>query len=205
MRKIEEVLRLKYEVGLTHREIARSCAISASTVSEYVTHAKAAGLSWPLPEGLSGAELEALLFPEQKAASGGPMPQPDWAVVYKELRRKSVTLSLLWLEYREEQPEGYSYSQFCHHYRQWAKQLKPMMRSLAPRARQASRGGEAICGLRRSDGAGGQSGDGRGAPSADFCSRFGGWFTIWLTLFSSLEKFLTSILRQRDKFTLVSA
>jgi transposase len=128
MRKIEEVLRLKYEVGLTHREIARSCAISASTVSEYVTHAKAAGLSWPLPEELSGAELEGLLFPEQKAASGGRKPPPDWSFVYKELRRKSVTLSLLWLEYRQEQPEGYSYSQFCHHYRQWAKQLKPMMR-----------------------------------------------------------------------------
>jgi transposase len=128
MRKIEEILRLKYEVGLTHREIARSCAISASTVSECVTHARAAGLSWPLPEGLSGAELEGLLFPKQKGASGGRVPQPDWFVVYKELRRKSVTLSLLWLEYRQEQPEGYSYSQFCYHYRQWAKHLKPMMR-----------------------------------------------------------------------------
>jgi hypothetical protein len=50
MRKIEEILRLKYEAGLTHREIARSCVVSASTVSEYITHARAAGLSWPLPE-----------------------------------------------------------------------------------------------------------------------------------------------------------
>jgi hypothetical protein len=57
MRKIEEILRLKYEVGLTHREIARSCAVSASTVSEYIIHARAAGLSWPLPEGLTEAEL----------------------------------------------------------------------------------------------------------------------------------------------------
>lgn len=128
MRKIEEVLRLKYEAGLTHREIARSCAVSASTVSEYVTHAKAAGLSWPLPEGLSGDELEELLFPKRGPASRRSIPQPDWARVHQELRRKGVTLSLLWIEYRQEQPEGYSYSQFCHHYRQWAKQLNPMMR-----------------------------------------------------------------------------
>jgi len=128
MRKIEEVLRLKYEVGLTHRKIAQSCGISASTVSEYVTHAKAAGLSWPLPQGMSSAELEAALFPPSAAASGREIPQPDWATVHKERQRKSVTLSLLWLEYREAHPDGYSYSQFCHHYRQWRKQLNPVMR-----------------------------------------------------------------------------
>ena len=61
MRKIEEILRLKYEAGLSHRAIAQSCSVSPSTVSEYVTHAKAAGLSWPLPEGLSAEELEELL------------------------------------------------------------------------------------------------------------------------------------------------
>ena len=66
MRKIEEILRLKYEMGLTHREITRSCAVSASTVSECVTHAKAASVSWPLPEGLDGAELEALLLGEMR-------------------------------------------------------------------------------------------------------------------------------------------
>lgn len=128
MRKIEEILRLKYEVGLSHRAIAKSCQVSASTVSEYVTHARAAGLSWPLPVGLSAAELEERLFPERQKASGKRIVQPDWTDIHKELRRKSVTLSLLWVEYRQEQPSGYGYSQFCHHYRQWAKKLKPMMR-----------------------------------------------------------------------------
>ena len=128
MRKIEEILRLKYEAGLSHRAIAQSCSVSASTVSEYVTHAKAAGLSWPLPEGMSDEELEALLFPPQAASAQRHIPQPDWARVHKELRRKSVTLSLLWVEYRQAHPTGYGYSQFCHHYRAWAKQLKPMMR-----------------------------------------------------------------------------
>jgi transposase len=128
MRKIEEILRLKYEAGLSHRAIAQSCAVSPSTVSEYITHAQAAGLSWPLPEGLSAEQLDALLFPQRAPAPGRHIPAPDWAELHKELRRKSVTLSLLWVEYRQAHPEGYGYSQFCHHYRQWAKQLKPMMR-----------------------------------------------------------------------------
>jgi len=128
MRKIEEILRLKYEAGLSHRAIARSCLVSPSTVSEYVTHAKAAGLSWPLPEGISEAELEELLFPKREPATRRKIPQPDWTEIHKELRGKSVTLSLLWVEYRQEHPDGYGYSQFCHHYRTWAKQLKPMMR-----------------------------------------------------------------------------
>jgi len=128
MRKIEEILRLKYEAGLSHRAIAQSCLVSPSTVSEYVTHAQAVGLSWPLPEGLSAEQLEELLFPTRVSASRGSIPQPDWAEVHKELRRKSVTLSLLWVEYRQAHSDGYGYSQFCHHYRQWAKQLKPMMR-----------------------------------------------------------------------------
>lgn len=127
MRKIEEILRLKYEAGLTHRAIAQSCAVSAGTVSEYITRAKAAGLSWPLPEGMSGEALEALLFPSQ-APGGREIAQPDWAAVHKELRRKSVTLSLLWVEYRQAHADGYSYSQYCYHYRQWVKRLNPMMR-----------------------------------------------------------------------------
>ena len=128
MRKIEEILRLKYEARQTHRAIAQSCGISTATVSEYVSRAKAAGLSWPLPEGLSGAELEAQLFPGSGARPGRQIAVPDWATVHKERRRKGVTLSLLWVEYRQTHPEGYSYSQFCHHYRQWAKQLSPVMR-----------------------------------------------------------------------------
>ena len=128
MRKIEEILRLKYQVRLSHRAIAKSCAVSTSTVSEYVTHAKAAGLSWPLPEGISDEQLEALLFPDRGSVSGGRIPQPDWKYIQKELKRKGVTLSLLWVEYRQEHAEGYGYSQFCLRYRQWVNQLDPVMR-----------------------------------------------------------------------------
>jgi transposase len=128
MRKIEEILRLKYGKGLTHREIARSCGVSPATISDYVMRAKLAGLSWPLPEGLSEEELEERLFPACAQQIDREIAQPDWARIHQELRRKSVTLSLLWIEYREAEPEGYSYSQFCHHYRTWSKGLNPTMR-----------------------------------------------------------------------------
>ncbi len=128
MKKIEEVLRLKYEKGLSHRAIARSCGVSASTVSEYVTHAKAAGLSWPLPEGMTAEQLDARLFP-QKVSKARQVPQPDWKKVNKELKHKGVTLSLLWLESRQDYPDGYSYSQFCERFRKWKKRLHPSMRT----------------------------------------------------------------------------
>jgi transposase len=127
MRKIEEILRLKYAIGLTHRAIAKSCGVSTSTVSEYVTHAKAAGLSWPLPEGMTAEQLEARLYPD-KGSSRRKIPQPDWKYIHKELKRKGVTLSLLWVEYRQEHQDGYGYSQFCQHYREWKQQLNPIMR-----------------------------------------------------------------------------
>ncbi len=128
MRKIEEILRLKYGKGLPHREIARSCGVSAATISDYVMRAKLAGLSWPLPEGLSEGEVEERLFPACAQQTGREIAQPDWAKIHQELRRKSVTLSLLWVEYRQAHPEGYSYSQFCHRYRTWSKGLNPTMR-----------------------------------------------------------------------------
>ena len=127
MRKIEEILRLKFEAKLSHRAIAQSCQVSPSTVSTYVTSAKAAGLGWPLPEGMTAQQLEAKLFPEQAPGRRSP-PRPDWASVNKELKRKSVTLSLLWIEYKQNHADGYGYSQFCHHYRVWRKQLNPIMR-----------------------------------------------------------------------------
>jgi len=74
MRKIEEILRLKYEVGLSHRAIAQSCTVSPSTVSGYITHAQAAGLSWPLPEGLSQEQLDELLFPSAGQLLDKPSP-----------------------------------------------------------------------------------------------------------------------------------
>ena len=86
MRKIRELLRLKYELGRSHREIAASLGIANSTVSGYVRRASAAGFSWPLPEGLDDAALEAALFPAPPP-SRVPRPKPDWGRVHRELQR----------------------------------------------------------------------------------------------------------------------
>ncbi len=128
MRKIGEVLRLKWECGLSNRAIARSCSISHSTVGEYLRRAQEAGLSWPLPADLGEDTLFELLFPSSAPSSSRVIPAPDWSLIHTELRKQGVTLRLLWVEYREAQPDGYGYSQFCALYREWAKRLKPSMR-----------------------------------------------------------------------------
>jgi hypothetical protein len=111
MRKIAEALRLK-AAGLSTRKIASSLSIGQSTVSEYLKRADRAGLSWPLPADLSDADLDARLFQPQGAETRRGLTAPDWATVHSELKRsKSVTLSLLWEEYRADHPnDGYGYS-----------------------------------------------------------------------------------------------
>ena len=128
MRKIKEVLRLKFDLQLSKRQIAQSCSIAHSTVSEYLRRFRQASLSWPLPEKIDGNQLEQLLFPRPQIGSPHRRPQPDWTYIHRQLRRKGVTLMLLWQEYKEVHPNGYQPSQFCHLYRQWAKQLDPVMR-----------------------------------------------------------------------------
>ena len=127
MRKIHRVLRLFFEAGLSIRAIARSIQASPSTVGEYIRRAKTAGLSWPLPEKLDERPLEGRLFPTAVPARA-ERPIPDWARVHGERRRKSVTLALLWQEYKAEHPEGLQYSQFCERYRTWRQRLDVVMR-----------------------------------------------------------------------------
>jgi transposase len=127
MRKIKEVLRLR-ALGQTDRVIAQSLDIGHSTVRRYRERAEEAGLAWPLPAGLSESELEARLFPPLPSASQ-PRPVPEWKEVKDELRgRRGVTLQLLWLEYKEANPDGYQYSQFCQRYREWKGTLDPVLR-----------------------------------------------------------------------------
>jgi transposase len=127
MRTIREVLRLRWEAGLSHREIGLSCRIGRSTVRDYLLRAEAAGLSWPLPEGMEEEALERLLFPAPPESPRN-RPLPDWGRLHQELRRKGMTLGLLWQEYREAHPDGYGYSQFCERYRRWASTLEPVLR-----------------------------------------------------------------------------
>jgi transposase len=130
MRKVKEVLRLRFGLGLQQNQIARSCAIGQATVHRYLEKAAAAGLSWPLPEDLDDHGLEELLFP---VAAGRPSKTirslPDFAQVRRQLQaHKHLTLQLVWEEYRETQPDGYGYSRFCELYQRWSRNQDVVLR-----------------------------------------------------------------------------
>jgi transposase len=129
MRKIAEVLRLKHVKNLSNRKIAKSCKIGRTTVGDYLSRAEEAGISWPLPEGMTEAELHRRLF-SPKSHQSRPLfvPEPEWNTVHQELQRKGVTLFLLWEEYKQAHPDGYQYSWFCREYRNWRGKLDPVMR-----------------------------------------------------------------------------
>jgi transposase len=137
MRQVREVLRLKWACGLSDRQIARGLRISRPTVTHYVRRLKAAGLSWPLPEDMDDAALERRLFANTLYTPASERPLPDWSRVHQELKRKGVTLTLLWQEYKATHPDGLQYSYFCEAYRKWASKLDLVMR-------QSHRAGETL-------------------------------------------------------------
>jgi transposase len=128
MRGIKEVLRLKWSCGLSERNIAQSCLLARSTVAKYLHRAQEAGLHWPLPDEMTEEELERRLFPRRRIVRESPYFVPDWAEVHKELKRKDVTLHLVWEEYKQAHPDGLQYSQFCKRYRTWRGTLDLPMR-----------------------------------------------------------------------------
>jgi transposase len=128
MRKIEEVLRLR-AAGMSPRTIAASTGAGKSTIYEYLARAEAAGISWPLPDGMDEAGVEAKLFPPPSAELAARRPVPDWDQVHRELKGgRHVTMRLLWLEWREANPDAWGYSQFCAHYQRWLAGQDVVMR-----------------------------------------------------------------------------
>ena len=128
MRRIRDLLRLKFENGLSSRLIAASLGISKGAVGDYLQRVQVAGLSWPLPHDMTDTALERLLFPGQRATMAVPRAEPSWTYVDLELRRTGVTRSLLWQEYRAEHPDGYGYAWFCERYDIWKRRTSPTMR-----------------------------------------------------------------------------
>ena len=129
MRKLQEILRLKFERGLSNRAIARSISVSPTSVSDCLLRSKMAGIAWPLDPEMDEVELEAKLYPGSPSSQGQQKAPPDFAYIHKERRRKGVTLQLLWQEYKQEHVEdGYQYSRFCEHYQRWRKKLDVVMR-----------------------------------------------------------------------------
>jgi transposase len=130
MRKTKEVLRLRFELGLGQREIARACSISQGAVHNYLKKAAAAGIHWPLPEGWDEKRIEETLFghpllverPSERAL-------PDFLSLYEQLQRHPhLTLQLAWEEYRQANPEGYRYSRFCELYGRWRRKQDVVLR-----------------------------------------------------------------------------
>ena len=133
MRMIKEVLRLKFECRLSNRKIERSCPVRRTTVANYLRRAEAAHLTtWAQVAALTETTLEEVLFPPENQPPPIPTkPGPDFARISAELcahKNINLTLELLWQEYKEHQPDGYQYSQFCNLYRQWRKKQDVCMR-----------------------------------------------------------------------------
>ena len=132
MRKLKEVLRLRYELKLGYQQIARSCAIAPSSVHKYLKRAEARGLSWPLPGDWDEVRVEAALFPRPDSSVPPKKPVqvlPDFAAIHEQLRsNKYLTLQLLWEEYRQVHPDGYRYSRFCELYQRWRSKLDVVLR-----------------------------------------------------------------------------
>ncbi len=130
MRQIKEVLRLKLECGLSHSQIASALNLSAGVISKYTRLAGHAGLDWAGLAGMSEAQIQARLLPPRGAIPASSRIEPDYPRIHQELRRKGVTLQLLWEEYVEAHGAGatYRYSAFCQHYAEFRAGLKRSMR-----------------------------------------------------------------------------
>src|SRR5665811_1568941 len=129
MRKIRDVLRLSAG-GMSKRKIAISLSVGATAAGDCIRRARRSGLAWPLPDDLGDEALEVRLYPASAALaeSKARRPQPAWPAIHRELRRKGVTLQLLWEEHRAAHPDGHGYSRFCEVYRTWEGRLSPTMR-----------------------------------------------------------------------------
>src|SRR3977135_1919960 len=112
MRKVRDVLRLKHTLGMSFRQISEATGVGKTVVGEYVRRAGVIGITWPVPEEIDDAELERRLFPVAGDGTAAPRSAIDWRKVHAEMKRPSVTLVLLWQEYRAEQSDGYGYRRF---------------------------------------------------------------------------------------------
>ena len=130
MRQLREILRLKWAVHRSHREVARSLGVSPGAVASVVSRARHASLTWAEVERLADDALEARLYGPAPGTVGDDRPEPDLAWMHRELRRPGVTLELLHVEYLAQHATGYRYSAFCARYRAWRARQRPSMRQV---------------------------------------------------------------------------
>jgi len=128
MRKLKEILRLKHSAQLSNRQISKSVNVSPATVSKYLARAEEQGWSWPLPDGVTESDIDRALYKNPVFRKSG-FVMPDFSLMHQELKRKGVTKQLLWEEYKSiHKEDAYSYTQFCHYYRNWSKKSRLSMR-----------------------------------------------------------------------------
>ncbi len=127
MRKIREILRFA-ALGLSARQIASSVGAARATVADCQRRARDAGLAWPLPDELDDGALERRLYPPSSSPGSVSRPPIDFVAVQREMRRRDMTLFLLWQEYKDRHPEGYQYSRYCDLYRAWLGKVDVVMR-----------------------------------------------------------------------------
>jgi transposase len=126
MRQVREILRQKWLQKQSHRNVHHSLGVSVGVISNVVTRAEAAKLSWSDVEQLDDQQLELLLYGSSAVAcSRRPLPSPEH--IHAERKKPGVTLELLHAEYRDGNPDGYGYTQFCEYYRRWLKGQKLSM------------------------------------------------------------------------------
>jgi transposase len=132
MRKIRDILRLRLSANLSIRQIRDSTKVSVGGIQKFLSKAEELGIRWPLPDHLTDDQLAQLFYPVAEGReSSSTLEPPDFANIHQEMKRKGVTLQLLWEEYCQRYPTRcYSYSRFCHHYSEWqARQRRSMRQS----------------------------------------------------------------------------
>lgn len=129
MRQVREIVRLSLEAGLSTRVVGERVGIGPTTVRDTLKRFARAGLVWPVPEAISDAELEQRLYGVPGVKPGRrKVAEPDWSVIARELKRKHVTLQVLWDEYIAEHPDVHRYSRFCDLFHNWEGRLPLVMR-----------------------------------------------------------------------------
>lgn len=128
MEKVRELYRLKHNLNLSNRAIARALQISHPIVREYLNKLNSAGLDLATVEHMDDDALFAAIIGNRKQHSKRYQAlAARFEYMQTELRRTGVTLERLWQEYLRDHPEGYGYSQFCRHFQLWRGTLEISM------------------------------------------------------------------------------
>ena len=121
MERIKEVIRYGVTTDLSARAIGRAVQVSRTAVAKYLEWFRASGLTWEQTRALPDSELVRVLEGHREPRTNARHERlaERFPKMVKELRRKGVTLQLLWEEYLREHPDGYQHSQFCYHFHRW--------------------------------------------------------------------------------------